>query len=236
MHAQGRTRAAVDGQRPRLRAAARARRRAPAAARQLHAARAGRARRRRARPRPPRSPPRRPSPDGRPLASRGDYLVLAPYQHLWLTNSPGTCGWSRTRSGRSPRRLIAGDAARGDPRPSSCSSGAGLEAMLGDAARASRSSARPWICSELWPLLESLARGGARPRPAAARARDRALPAGAHPAHPRCRVVLYATPRRRGGRRTRGGPRGSSTGRRTSTCSSQAIWDRGQRRARCCPR
>ena len=23
-------------------------------------------------------------PDGRPLASRGDYLVLAPYQHLWL--------------------------------------------------------------------------------------------------------------------------------------------------------
>ena len=24
-------------------------------------------------------------PDGRPLSSRGDYLVLAPYQHLWIT-------------------------------------------------------------------------------------------------------------------------------------------------------
>jgi hypothetical protein len=24
-------------------------------------------------------------PDGRPLRSHGDHLVLAPYQHLWLT-------------------------------------------------------------------------------------------------------------------------------------------------------
>ena len=24
-------------------------------------------------------------PDGRPLSSRGDFLVLAPYQHLWVT-------------------------------------------------------------------------------------------------------------------------------------------------------
>ena len=23
-------------------------------------------------------------PDGRPLSSRGDHLVLAPYQHLWI--------------------------------------------------------------------------------------------------------------------------------------------------------
>jgi amylosucrase len=26
-------------------------------------------------------------PDGRALAARGDYLVLAPYQHLWLARS-----------------------------------------------------------------------------------------------------------------------------------------------------
>ena len=39
--------------------------------------------RRRARPRLPPSPAAA-GPDGRPLSSRGDYLVLAPYQHLWI--------------------------------------------------------------------------------------------------------------------------------------------------------
>ena len=83
IHVQGVGRADLDRQRPRLRALPRAGRRAPARARQLH--------RRPAAGRPAGAErgfaltEAAGEVDGRPLEGYRDFIVLAPYQHLWLS-------------------------------------------------------------------------------------------------------------------------------------------------------